>query len=117
MIHFKRKLQDYPRTMKSSLWIKLLIEILSLQFILNVKLILACGLKTLWSFIFIVMKYFYFLYKPLCMVCIIHHISFCIENEYNVFDIHANRVDNLKHTVLYKPRHKKKYSRLILFLL
>jgi len=49
-------------------------------------------------------KYFY-IFKPLCMVYIILHIFFYIENEYNVFDIHENMVDNSKHRVLYKPKN------------
>ncbi len=35
-----------------------------------------------------------YIYQPLYMVYIIHHISFCIENEHNVFDSSVNMVDN-----------------------
>ncbi len=49
------------------------------------------------------------------MVYIIHHISFYIVNEYNVFDIHVNMVDNSKHKVLCKPEYNKENICIYLF--
>ncbi len=50
---------------------------------------------------------FIYLNEPLYMVYKVHHISFYIVNEHNVFDIHVNMVDNSQHKVLCKPEYNK----------
>lgn len=53
------------------------------------------------------MYVYIYIFKPLCMVYIILHIVFYIENEHTVFDTIVNMVDNSKHKVIYKPKYNK----------